>query len=102
MHDNKPSPMPLPPSPHPHAAPYCWQEPQIYQWLLKVCDKHSKLKGLQVANLQPFIANFHSGAFGHLDPELRDIIAFEHRKLFDDWQGLRLDDYSSDSDYSTG
>lgn len=93
--------MPPPPSPFPPTAPYCWQEPQIYQWLLKVCDKNSKLEGLQVANLQPFIVNFHSGAFGHLDPELRDIIALEHRKLFDDWQGLQLD-ASSDSDYSTG
>ena len=65
-----------------------------------MCDKHSKLEGLQVANLQPFINNFHSGAFGQLDPKLRDIIALEHRKLFDDWQGLQ--DTSSDSDYSTG
>ena len=65
------------------AAPYSWTEDRIYLWLLRICDKYHKISPTLVTRLTPFINNFHSGDFGDLDEELRDIIAIEHRRLFD-------------------
>ena len=79
----------------PHTAPALWSDSLIYYWLLDVCHKHNKVEGnahiTLPSRLYPFVSNFQSGNFHELDPELRDIITAEHRKLFDNVELVDLD-----------